>query len=579
MSGSARRLLSLVAAFVGGAVTASAVGMYLVVAHPRFMSKLEAHLMQSFDLSSSPGGSAATVSPEAPIGGVVIRIDNLGTATPISPLIYGVAFADGPYLKVLGASVNRWGGNATTTFNWDAGNADNAGRDWEFRNQGGTGNAADEFIAQTLAAGAQPMITIPTIGWVAKNADNGTMSLGVPSVGGPPVSPGSEAIAGYDPAANRARTSVPSLPSSKGALAPGPNPSATVVYQDAWVHYLATKFGSGPKGVTYFEMDNEPDLWWITHTDIRPAQLGYEDMLKEFTTYADAVKAVDPGAQVLGPVLSGWTSFQFSALDRGSDNYATHADRQAHRDVPFLPWWLQQVAQHDRATGKRSLDYVDVHYYPQAQNVVSRASDPATQQLRIRAVRSLYDPTYADESWIAQPVDLIPTLKSWVARAYPGTKIAITEYNFGGESDASGAVAEAEVLGIFGRNGVGIANYWTNPGKDSPVAAAFRLYRNYDGHGGKFGDLSIPVVSTSRQVAAFASKHSDTGEIDVVVANESVTHTGTINLQLIGSGAYKAEQFVLRPGTSDVAHENLTSADSTITLEPLSVRLIKLTRQ
>src|SRR5207253_3059631 len=84
-----------------------------------------------------------------------------------------------------------------------------------------------------------------------------------------------------------------------------------------------------------------------------------------------------------------------------------------------------------------------VHYYPQASGVDSPASDPATQQLRIRSTRSLDDPNYTDESWIGVPVNLIPRLKAWIADNYPGTKLAITEYRWGGEKDASGAVALA----------------------------------------------------------------------------------------------------------------------------------------
>jgi hypothetical protein len=571
------RLMSLVAAFAAGAVTASAFGTYLLVAHPGFVSKVESHLAHVLGSLSNPGSAAPT--PEAPLNGVTVSVDTVAPGSPISPLIYGVAFADQAYLKELGATTNRWGGNATSTFNWDLGNADNAGRDWEFRNQGGSGNAADTFISQSLAAGAQPVVTIPTIGWVAKNNSNSTMAIGVPNQGGPPVAPGSQEIAGYNPAANRARTSVPSLPTSNGLLASGPNPAAAVVYQDAWVHYLTSKFGTGAKGVTYFEMDNEPDLWWLTHTDVCPVEVGYADMVKEFTSYADAVRAVDPSAKILGPVVSGWTAYQYSALDRGTDNFATHADRQAHGDIPFLEWWLQQIAQHDRSLGKRTLDYLDVHYYPQAANVTSPdAADPGTQARRIRSVRSLFDPSYSDESWIAQPVDLIPRLKNWIATSYPGTGIAITEYNFGGDHDASGAVALSEALGIFGREGVYMANYWTNPPPNTPASAAFRLYRNYDGHGATFGDQSVPVASGSRQVAAFASRHSGTGEIDLVLANESLTQTATVELQLTGFASYKAQQFVIHPGSSDITPEALGSLKAPLSLEPLSVRLVRLTK-
>ena len=575
-----RRLLPLLASFVLGAVSASGFGMYMVTAHPRFVSRVERHL-PSFDFGST-GNDASTAAVDVPLDGIVVRVDGLAAGTPISPLIYGVSFAKPAYVKELGATVNRWGGNSSSTFNWDNGHAWNAGRDWEFRNNNGgnTGNAVDNFITQSLAAGAQPLITIPTLGWVAKNDDNNAMSIGVPNQGGPPVSPGSSAIAGYNPAANRARTDVQSLPAKGAPFSNGPDPAAQVVYQDEWVHYLMTKFGTGPKGVTYFAMDNEPDLWSTTHTDVHPTETSYAEMLQEFTSYASAVKAVDPSAKVLGPVVSGWTAYQYSALDAGSDNYRTHADRQAHGDLPFLEWWLGQVAAHDRTTGVRSLDYLDVHYYPQAPGVDSaHASDPATQARRIRSVRSLWDPSYGDESWIAQPVNLIPMLKAWIGKEYPGTGISISEYNFGGEYDASGAVTLAEVLGTYGRYGVGMANYWPYPPAKTPGEAAFQLYRNFDGNGATFGDLALPVQSGSPQIAAYASRHSDTGEVDIVLTNESLTRTATVQLDLTAFGARAADQFVIHPGSSTISHETLDSLSAPLSLEPLSVRLIRLKKQ
>src|SRR5205085_8684244 len=113
----------------------------------------------------------------------------------------------------------------------------------------------------------------------------------------------------------------------------------------------------------------------------------------------------------------------------------------------------------------------------------------------------------------------------------PGTRLAITEYNWGGEQDASGAVALAEVLGIFGREGVDLATYWTFPPPASPAGAAFRLYRDYDGRGGTFGDVSLPVTYTQDGVGAFASRHAGTGEIDVVLTNESTSGPATVQLR------------------------------------------------
>ncbi len=64
-------------------------------------------------------------------------------------------------------------------------------------------------------------------------------------------------------------------------------------------------------------MDNEPDLWDSTHTDVHPARMGDDDLLRTFLDYAAAVKAVDPDAQVTGPVSWGWTGYEYSPLDRG----------------------------------------------------------------------------------------------------------------------------------------------------------------------------------------------------------------------------------------------------------------------
>jgi len=340
------------------------------------------------------------------------------------------------------------------------------------------------------------------------------------------------------------------------------------------VHHLVNRFGPG--GVRYYAMDNEPDLWSSTHTDVHPVRMGYEDMLANFEDYATMVKQQAPQARVLGPDVSGWESYLYSDLDRGSDSYASHADSKQHGDQPFLSWWLQQVASADAKRGSRSLDLLDVHYYPQAQGVYSPASDPDTQARRIRSVRSLYDPTYQDESWIATNVMLIPRLQQWIARDYPGTGLAISEYSFGGEKDASGAVAEAEALGIFGRSGVDLAAYWTFPPPDSPAGAAFRLYRNFDGRGATFGDRSLRATSSSSRVAAFASRHSATGEVDVVLANESLTATTEVSLSLTGALPRSATEYRVAAGSGTIERVPMTSAASAVSLPPLTIALVRL---
>src|SRR5262249_10331088 len=150
------------------------------------------------------------------------------------------------------------------------------------------------------------------------------------------------------------------------------------------------------------------------------------------------------------------------------------------------------------------VDYYTLHYYPQegvngddGGGVDSDNVDQATSLLRNQVTRSLWDPSYVDPSWIADTginggvVDLIPMMKSWVNQYYPGTKTGATEYRFGAEGNMNGATAQADAYGIFGQQGLDLANRWETPATGSPVYLAMKLWRNYDGHDSGFGDVSV----------------------------------------------------------------------------------------
>ena len=215
-----------------------------------------------------------------------------------------------------------------------------------------------------------------------------------------------------------------------------------------------------------------------------PLPTTYDEMRDKTYAYAAAIKQADPSAKTLGPVLWGWCAYFFSALD--GCNIGT--DYTSHGNTAFVPWYLQQMKAYEQAHGVRLVDYLDLHYYPQADGVsLSGAGNAATQALRLRSTRSLWDPTYVDESWIGGAgweggiVKLIPRMKEWVTANYTGTKLAITEYNWGALDHINGAVAQADVLGIFGREGLDLATLWGPPTVNQPGAYAFRMYRNYDG--------------------------------------------------------------------------------------------------
>src|SRR5205085_5735104 len=141
--------------------------------------------------------------------------------------------------------------------------------------------------------------------------------------------------------------------------------------------------------------------------------------------------------------------------------------------------------------------------------------------------RQLWDPNYVDQSWIASTgidggkVNLINRMKAWVGSYYPGTRIGITEYNWGAEGHMNGATTQADILGIFGREGLDLANRWTTPGTDTPTYKAIKLYRNYDDKGSAFGETSVRAdAPDSDRLSAFAAVRASDGALTVMVVSK-----------------------------------------------------------
>jgi hypothetical protein len=304
----------------------------------------------------------------------------------------------------------------------------------------------------------------------------------------------------------------------------------TPTFVQSWITHLVGLYGtSATGGVKYYNLDNEPMLWNSTHRDVHPKPANYDEMRTRTYQYAAAIKAADPSALTLGPVLWGWCAYFYSA----ADGCGIGADYQAHQNTPFVAWYLRQMKAYQQQHGLRILDYLDLHYYPQAQGVaLSSAGGSSTQALRLRSTRSLWDPSYADESWIGSPVYLIPRMHAWVNQNYPSTKLAITEYNWGALDHINGALAQADVLGIFGREGLDIATLWGPPDAAQPGAFAFRMYRNYDGAGHGFGETGVQAASADQEtLSVYAAQGSTNKALTVIVINKTAGGlTSSINM-------------------------------------------------
>jgi Glycoside hydrolase family 44 len=510
--------------------------------------------------------AAATLpaAPTAASSGLSLAVDAATARHSISPLIYGVNFADTESARGLGLTVDRWGGNSTSRYNYQTG-FHNTGSDWYFENIPPAGGALPHiaFINGDRRADMTSILTVPLIGWTPKagsNADHPyACGFRVGRYG---------AQDSTDPWDPNCGNGIDGGKDVKGNHATDTSTTIGPGWDRAWVQQLVKRYGNAAHGgVGIYELDNEPSLWDSTHRDVHPKPTTYAELLSRTIDYARAVKAADPTAAILGPGDWGWCAYFFSAADPGG--CSDGSDRRAHGDTPFAPWYLKQLAAYQKAHGVRLLDYFDEHFYPQNGVALRDAGDAATQALRLRSTRSLWDPTYPDESWISDlapggiAVRFIPRMRDWIKADYPGTKPSISEYSFGGLESVNGALAEADVLGIFGRENLALATLWGAGTPTQPWAFAFRMFRNYDGAHHAFGATSVSALSHDPSqpnrpnggqdsLSVYAAVRSSDGALTVMVINKTNAAL-TAPLAITGFAAGSQAQ-VWRYSGADTAH-------------------------
>ncbi len=489
---------------------------------------------------------AAAVPPTG--ASVTVAVDATAQVHAISPLIYGVAATTDTanVLKALNSPINRWGGNTSSTYNWQQ-DASNHAADWYYESIAMSSATAPAsfvsgFVNANRQAGAASMVTVPMLGWVAR------------------LGPGRSKLASFSVAkyGPQQYTDAQWMPDAgngvhvNGALVLGNDPrdahvAANESFQQGLVSTLVKQFGTAANGgVRYYLLDNEVSLWHSTHRDVHPQGAGMDEVLDAMQRHAKAIRAADPGALIVGPEEWGWAGYFYSGKDQQAQKWANPPDKAAHGGIDYVPWLLQQATKVQKSTGLKLLDVFSLHYYPQSGEYSSDTS-AAMQALRNQSTRSLWDTAYKDKSWIADKVMLIPRMKAWVAQYAPGLKIALTEYSWGADNHINGATAQADILGILGREGVDIATRWEAPPAGSPTFQAFQIYRNADGQKSGFGDSSVQAtVPNPDQVAAFAALRSSDKALTVMVVNkDTATHPLKLQLAHFGSGAGSSQRWQL----------------------------------
>lgn len=482
--------------------------------------------------------------PVAPTYAAAALVKFDATTYPIRDEIYGVCDLQPEKLSYYALPIARWGGNRTSRFNWEK-NADNAGKDWFYKNGGHvihdpSHSGYAKFTKSLQSVGASSYITVPTLGFVAK--DHHSYAFSVRKYGKQQSVESGHHDVGNGLLSNG--TFIKENDYRDTSVQVGPNFIAEGVKMTLKV--------TGRTGVKYWVLDNEPMLWHETHRDVRAKPVSYDELWDMTVKYAEAIKAVDPTAKIAGFCSWGWSDLFYSAADEGGDGYRTRPDFQAHGGVPLAEWFIQKCGEYKKAHGRTVVDVFDCHWYPQAEHegrtpYKGTGMNVEFNKLRLRTTRDLWDAKYEPESWTkhtgdGQATKLLPRVRAWIEKHNPGMEICVGEYNFGGADNITGALAQADVFGVLAREKADLAFIWNTP--EGTQEHAWKLFRNHDGKGGRFGDCLIPSESNHPDVSIYTAKRSRDGATTIVLLNKNLGGACQLKLDVPGlKGKVKAFRF------------------------------------
>jgi hypothetical protein len=519
--------------------------------------------------TTSTGTAGMTIASPGSTN-VAVNINTLANRHQISPYIYGINTLNSSDITNLSPALARFGGNEASNYNWKLFTY-NAGGDWFFEdfNLGNPNGTPVDSVAMTqyaVNAGSQMLTTMPMLGWVAKESENGSnhnWSFSVATYGAQcKTDPG-------NPDAGNGQKSDCKTPVTTNAStnayyplvdAAGDCTTGNCLFRNEWAAALATAFGNGTCSVPYeqitschfYDMDNEPEIWDGSHADVHPNHPGYTELSNLFETEGAALKTWDPSAVRFGPITCCW-NYLWSAGPTGDD-------KNAHAGIDYAPWWLNQIYWLDLINGARTLDVFDVHSYV-GDNVDTTGF--TNSQLRAAAgkvYRTYWDPLYEnsgyDADWITttQPnrgvTFLIPRLKALVNAIYPGTPLSFSEWESflvpQGEWDFATALSDADAFGVMGREGLSFSTRWGGPSatdgttnQPHPNYQSFKLYTNYDGATHGFGTLSVSDQSSANPdlFASYAALDATGTTMTIMVLNKDPNNTANVTFSLNGFNA------------------------------------------
>ena len=354
---------------------------------------------------------------------VTIAVDANANRRPINPNIYGVAHATTAQLNDLNSPLNRNGGNNTTRYNWQL-NADNRGNDWYFESI--ADRSADRRRARRYVLSRtrerqtpKPMLTIPTIDWVAKLGANRDQAR--------------ELLDRQIRRADRQRLAVvprcrqrrsrPTASSSPATIRTMPMCRPTSAFQQGWVqHWSAAGARTQRRPALLHPRQRAQHL--ALDAPRRPSDRrddGRDQRQDRSTTRARS----KPSTRRAGrrPRRVGLERLLLQRL-RPAIRQPARLERHCRTATRTAARIICLAARSDAAE-QTSPPASGCSTCSPCTTIRRAASSATTCRTRCscgataRRAR-LWDPNYVDETWINDACSLMPRLKSWVNTYYPG---------------------------------------------------------------------------------------------------------------------------------------------------------------
>ena len=302
--------------------------------------------------------------------------------------------------------------------------------------------------------------------------------------------------------------------------------------------------------IQYWSIGNEPTLYNAV-METRGETYDIDRFNKEWRTFAEAMKAVDPTIKLVGPEIN---QFSYSTEPGATTNFG-------ERDEMWMKEFL-------KANGDL-VDVVSFHRYPFPKT--NQSGPPSFDELRTN--------TQEWDKIIAHARDLI---HENTGRDIP---IAVTEFNsmygtpVGGETTPDShynAIWMADVLGRMIKNGVFMANEWALATKGGSggsglvgqyeVLPAYYTYQMYK----KFGNELVYSSSDDPDLSIYAARRAD-GALTMMVINLALQEK-TKALQIGDQTQVQADSWLFDP-EHEAENVGMVELSGEVTFPPQSITL------